>query len=415
MATSAGRILLIPKGNYDAATTYQPLDIVFYNNASYVCKATTLGNAPTNTTYWQIFSEGFDVEQFYANIAPTYNAATTYAAGDHFIYNDVIYTVNVACTGITPPNANYYSVATITGLIEDNTAAISSLNSNVENCALLTQISNPNLLDNPWFTVNQRGFSSRNDNGFTVDRWEILQAAGTISLVNGAINIDPTVSGTTFLWGETVENALAKLSGRVCTLSVMLSDGTIKATTFTFPTSIPSASQIARLNLGSTHWFEVFGYSSGHARVGYYNNNGEIPSSSLTIKAVKLEVGSVSTLAMDAPPNYQQELAKCQRYYQKLDVSGYEIIGYGYATSTTNVRIACNLLVPMRALPTLTVGDVTLLYVFGNAQSITPTAITAYTNYNQNVQLNVTVSGATVNEIYMLKLNNTTFELSADL
>ena len=39
---------------------------------------------------------------------------------------------------------------------------------------------------------------------------------------------------------------------------------------------------------------------------------------SITLKAVKLEIGSVSTLANDAPPNYAAELAKCQRYFQRF-------------------------------------------------------------------------------------------------
>lgn len=49
-----GRILPKPKGSYDAEETYDYLDVVYYNGSSYVALQTTVGNVPTNTTYWQI-------------------------------------------------------------------------------------------------------------------------------------------------------------------------------------------------------------------------------------------------------------------------------------------------------------------------------------------------------------------------
>lgn len=54
MSTSAGRVLMIPKGDYDATATYTMLDVVSYQGKSFVAKQTTTGNAPTNTTYWQL-------------------------------------------------------------------------------------------------------------------------------------------------------------------------------------------------------------------------------------------------------------------------------------------------------------------------------------------------------------------------
>ena len=53
MSESAGRVLMIPKGTYSPTTTYDPLDAVKYEQNSYVCKQTSRGNLPTNTTYWQ--------------------------------------------------------------------------------------------------------------------------------------------------------------------------------------------------------------------------------------------------------------------------------------------------------------------------------------------------------------------------
>ena len=59
---NAGRVLMIPKGDYNAATTYEMLDCVYYNGRSYVCKQTSTGNLPTNTTYWQVMTPDSSAE-----------------------------------------------------------------------------------------------------------------------------------------------------------------------------------------------------------------------------------------------------------------------------------------------------------------------------------------------------------------
>lgn len=64
MSASAGRVLLLFKGTYDTTVTYFPLDVVKYGVSSYVCKAESTGNMPTNTSYWQTLAEGI------ANITP---------------------------------------------------------------------------------------------------------------------------------------------------------------------------------------------------------------------------------------------------------------------------------------------------------------------------------------------------------
>ena len=52
---SAGRILIMPKGNYNSSTTYEMLDLVNYNGKSWLAKKTSVGIEPsdTNSEYWQ--------------------------------------------------------------------------------------------------------------------------------------------------------------------------------------------------------------------------------------------------------------------------------------------------------------------------------------------------------------------------
>ena len=54
----AGRILIIPKGNYNAEITYEVLDLVFNNGNSWLCKKTTKGIDPSdsNSEYWYKFT-----------------------------------------------------------------------------------------------------------------------------------------------------------------------------------------------------------------------------------------------------------------------------------------------------------------------------------------------------------------------
>ena len=58
---SAGRILIMPKGNYDSSATYEMLDMVYYNGTSWLAKKTATGIEPSeaNSEYWHNMV-GFD-------------------------------------------------------------------------------------------------------------------------------------------------------------------------------------------------------------------------------------------------------------------------------------------------------------------------------------------------------------------
>lgn len=103
---NAGRVLMIPKGDYNAATTYEMLDCVYYNGRSYVCKQTSTGNLPTNTTYWQVMTPDSSAE---------IQALTNYV-GDKNVKNVLPLTIDglkALNTGGTW-NGNNYTVTGIT-------------------------------------------------------------------------------------------------------------------------------------------------------------------------------------------------------------------------------------------------------------------------------------------------------------
>ena len=52
-----GKVAYLSKGAYSSSTQYEKNDVVTYQGSSYVSLQATKGNAPTNTTYWQLIAE----------------------------------------------------------------------------------------------------------------------------------------------------------------------------------------------------------------------------------------------------------------------------------------------------------------------------------------------------------------------
>ncbi len=65
--TSAGRILIMPKGDYNAETEYEMLDLVKHNGTSWLSKKESIGIEPSNdnSEYWQNL---FEPEAFVESI-----------------------------------------------------------------------------------------------------------------------------------------------------------------------------------------------------------------------------------------------------------------------------------------------------------------------------------------------------------
>ena len=88
---SAGRVLLMPKGDYNPATTYELLDLVTYQNSSYIAKGTTTGNLPTDSTYWQLSAFGGNIANLTGNFAEVETstiAQASHSIGDIFVDSD---------------------------------------------------------------------------------------------------------------------------------------------------------------------------------------------------------------------------------------------------------------------------------------------------------------------------------------
>lgn len=109
MAT-AGRVAMIPKGDYNASTAYQMLDVVRYNNKTYIAKKATTGNLPTDTTYWMLSTE---------NIVDTELSNTSGNAVSNKAVKDAL--DNIQTTSIcTLSQAGWYRVAEYDGSRESH-------------------------------------------------------------------------------------------------------------------------------------------------------------------------------------------------------------------------------------------------------------------------------------------------------
>lgn len=205
------------------------------------------------------------------------------------------------------------SVATFTTILGDVMLVEgSSASSYVPYVRPLSEVrphSNRNLLDNPFFSVNQRNWTSGEcKNNFSVDRWKTANELNVT--VSDGVTIENIKQYECFFF-QKIENVL---SNSTVTVSARI-NGAIKSSTFSLGASGTKTQNeywypnlYVRVEVGSSDTTIVFGFN----KVGLYS-----------IKAAKLELGDVSTLAYDVPPNYATELLKCQRYYQQYQVIGF--------------------------------------------------------------------------------------------
>lgn len=260
--------------------------------------------------------------------------------------------------------------------------------------------SNPNLLDNPFFEVNQRGFTSAtptvNTKTYFSDRFyaKFSGTSGTIQRnSDGTITLTKNSGGGRAFIYQKIEN-MSRFLGKDMTLSLEMGDGTIYKVTRNTPTS-------DRYNGGNventdTHTLYIaFSYGTN-----YYDadtifielelKSGVESSVSKTIKAMKIEYGTESTLALDVAPNYATELLKCQRYFYPLGGKSYNAMVS--AMQQTRQFMTITLPTEMRAVPTFS-GSLTTEGISSSTRvenTVTSSNITV--TKTQDIDFNFTTS-----------------------
>ena len=255
-------------------------------------------------------------------------------------------------------NASLPQNTSIGSISSKEIAALSGIKDNIQNqidnSIIYSQsiISNPNLLINGDFKVNQRGQSSYTGTGYTVDRW---RNAGfnnlTVTPLVSGLRLEDTVdTGTGYVLSYKFEDKdYLKLQGKTITISFKVSKNT--------------GSNIYLRLLANG---EIVGDTNNTNNTGIFSKTITLPNSlnslelqirksngelNCEIDYIKLELGNVVTPNIPRP--YAEELAMCQRYYQT--------IGYQLARATSYNIAGINFYVPLpvtlRTVPTLSLAS----------------------------------------------------------
>lgn len=258
--------------------------------------------------------------------------------------------------------------------------------------------SNPNLLINPNFAINQRGQASYTGVQYSVDRWK--NSYGTLELLTNG-EIKHTSSSTWQGVAQYIENP-SRLAGKTVTISAMgRGDGATAFRIYLYY-QIGNNARVTVCTAQTTATTNTIISASGtlpeditdNDKVYFMLYNGTA-NTSFYCKWAKLEIGSVATEF--SPPSIAEELPKCQRYYIDLGKNGVGsyLIGSGVFYSATLAYITVQIPTTLRKTPTLILGDLSRLTLLGDNKSYTPTEITLLGTNNNAVSLRYSVTGAT--------------------
>lgn len=170
------------------------------------------------------------------------------------------------------------------------------------------KFSNPNLLINPDFNINQRGKTSYTSavaqtikNVYSVDRWYLY---GHSLTVNSDKSV--TITPTTYSNGALIQQLKTPVEGNI-TVQVYVVGVSGTATVSVGQSDGSSTTEIGTLKNG----LNTFTFSKGIKRLVIRVNSG-----TLTLKYAKVEQGSVATKFV--APNSAEELIKCKQFYNHI-------------------------------------------------------------------------------------------------
>ena len=284
--------------------------------------------------------------------------------------------------------------------------------------------SNNNLLDNWYFVgggsqlgggvfpINQRGQTSySNGTNTTIDRWKT--EASSISV--DADGLTWTATGDNNQFEQIIEN-YKLIEGETYTATIDCDISAGSARLFVGGVSSPwptVAGSAVNVSSGITSVTFTFARESGYT--GQYKLAlASVGGCTAKLRKFKLEKGTVSTLANDAPPNFGEELAKCQRYLWFKTFSGNTPIGSGVALTADQAIVSVVTPASMRPAQNITLTANVLLV--GNGQVATASAVTGINQYDNIARLTLSSSGLTAYHTYsFFTTTETTMAIYAEL
>ena len=220
--------------------------------------------------------------------------------------------------------------------------------------SLLNSLSNPNLFINGDFRnpVNQRGKTQYTSNSYCIDRWKKWTDKFTTSVQNGFLRNQ----GTWIVLLQYLEESPKIFKkGTVFTMSAKVKCEKTRQVKFSYydHTSSQSIGEPCQEITVGTDWKVISHTVTVNVDIVHQNTAfcietswNDTDTATLDIEWMKLELGSVTTPF--APRIYAEELALCQRYFQRLVIPAIP-----YVTDTNQLEIPIKLHCSMRKSPTL--------------------------------------------------------------
>ena len=284
---------------------------------------------------------------------------------------------------------------------------------------------NPNILDNGYLIdpINQRGQSSYVGQGYGIDRWKSVSTNLTVTVGSSYIQLD--TSAAMEAGYRILDQILPELA-----------DGT-----YTVSIRVTAISGSFALFFGSQSDATKRVYTEDFSASGLYTVTGEVSgitdpivsivarsdgAASLRTDGIKLERGTSQTLCAlingewehRTIPNRPIELLRCQRYqYVLLSGTANGPMGYGYGGSATLLRMYVQLPTPMIGTPSVTFlsGSASSLVTIPNVTSISAVSSVFYQDGSCYLNVNLTASGATLSQLYILRRNTADILFDANL
>jgi len=251
--------------------------------------------------------------------------------------------------------------------------------------------SNPNLLTNSNFMVNQRAAVSSAalaDGAYFLDRWKNVSGFGT-SLV-------------AFSDSGGVRSVTLGSSGNVRTIRQVVEQASIRAATHTLSWTGTALGRV--YTAGAT----VPSLAASPITVpldGTANVNVELAGEGQTVSDIKLERGAVATPYV--PNRYDDELYACRRYYYNplVDIANANaMLAQGISEASTTARLTLHFPVLMRTTPTLISSGAFALFN-GTTYALTSIGGSGYGTAAVGVLYVTVASGLTAGNPYALKRN----------